>query len=476
MLTRIRLWLAPPVFENDEEKTRIASVLNAILLVYLVIALLSALFALPASDIGFLVGTLSILVMAGLTFGPLFLMRRGRVRLAAGIFVSTMWILCTGVIFVSGGVFSPMTAGYIVVAIMAALLLGGGAAFTVSGLSIVVSIVAFYLESNGSMPPTLAPASPIFGVSIVIGSIIPATALVYLATRSIQDALAQARSNERTLVERAQEIAVFRALAENAADAILMSTLEGEITYANRAGYEIFGYDHEELEMVGMTTSELVPREEAERANRQTISTTLRKGSWRGEMKYQRKDGSTFDADSAVFVIQDESGGQAALASIIRDITEQKQAEVERERLQQEVIEAQRQTLLELSSPVIPVMDAPDGSGGIIVMPIIGSIDSARARDITRSLLAGIREHKAKVAILDITGMPVVDSGVASHLNRTIQAARLKGARTIITGISEAVAETIVDLGIDWSTTDTLSDLQTGLVVALDSLGFKLKK
>jgi rsbT co-antagonist protein RsbR len=91
-------------------------------------------------------------------------------------------------------------------------------------------------------------------------------------------------------------------------------------------------------------------------------------------------------------------------------------------------------------------------------------------------LLAGIREHHARVVILDITGVPIVDSGVAAHLDKTIQAARLKGARTIITGISDAVAEAVVDLGIDWSGIETLSDLQTGLVVALDSLGFKLSR
>ena len=143
-------------------------------------------------------------------------------------------------------------------------------------------------------------------------------------------------------------------------------------------------------------------------------------------------------------------------------------ATAERERLQQEMIEAQRLALQELSTPIIPVLDR------IVVMPLVGSIDSMRARDITRALLAGIRQHKAKVVILDITGVPLVDSGVADHLNKTIQAARLKGARTIVTGISDAVAETIVDLGIDWGGVETLGDLQTGLITALNSLGIKL--
>ena len=95
--------------------------------------------------------------------------------------------------------------------------------------------------------------------------------------------------------------------------------------------------------------------------------------------------------------------------------------------------------------------------------------------DVASALLAGIREHRAKVVILDITGVPIVDSGVADHLNKTIQAARLKGARTIITGISDAVAETIVDLGIDWSGVETLGDLQTALRVALAKMGLRIR-
>jgi DNA-binding LacI/PurR family transcriptional regulator/anti-anti-sigma regulatory factor len=148
-------------------------------------------------------------------------------------------------------------------------------------------------------------------------------------------------------------------------------------------------------------------------------------------------------------------------ADLEREVAERKRAQEESARLQQEVIEAQKQAIRELSSPIISIMER------IIIVPLIGSIDSQRARDITRRLLGGIREHRAKVVILDITGVSVVDSGVADHLNKTIQAARLKGAQTIITGISDAVAETIVDLGIDWSGIETLADLQTGLRAAL---------
>jgi PAS domain S-box-containing protein len=166
----------------------------------------------------------------------------------------------------------------------------------------------------------------------------------------------------------------------------------------------------------------------------------------------------------------DADGKARRLLGVSVDITDIKQAEEERERLQQEIIEAQRRAIQELSTPVIPIMDR------IIVMPMVGSIDSMRARDITRSLLEGIGKHRAKIVILDVTGVSLMDTGIVNHLNKTIQAARLKGAQTIVTGISDAVAESIVDLGIDWSAITALSDLQTGLVIALERLGLKIDR
>ena len=155
-----------------------------------------------------------------------------------------------------------------------------------------------------------------------------------------------------------------------------------------------------------------------------------------------------------------------------REVEERERAQAESLQLQQEVIKAQELTIQKLLTPIIPIVKTEHGS--IIVMPLVGSIDSMRAREITRALLAGIGNHQAQVVILDITGVSVVDSGVANHLNKTIRAAHLKGARTIVTGISEEIAETIVDLGIDWTGIETLNDLQSGLLAALDSLGFEL--
>ncbi len=186
------------------------------------------------------------------------------------------------------------------------------------------------------------------------------------------------------------------------------------------------------------------------------------------EEQLMRSDGTEIWLRTSKIPLMDAAGQSIGILGVYDDITVSKLAVAERDHLQQQIIEAQRQALAELSTPIIPIMDR------IIVMPLVGAIDTARSRDIMRSLLSGISQYRAQVAILDITGVPVVDSGVADHLNRTIQAARLKGAQTIITGISDAVAETIVDLGIDWGEIETLRDLQTGLVMALERIGVRL--
>lgn len=172
--------------------------------------------------------------------------------------------------------------------------------------------------------------------------------------------------------------------------------------------------------------------------------------------------------EATVVALELRTDSRKYAACVTRSVTERKRAEKERERLQRQMIEAQQQMLRELSTPIIPLMN------GILIMPLVGSVDSTRAREIMRSLLAGIGRHRAKIVILDITGVPVVDSDVAGHLDKTIQAARLKGARTIITGVSDAVAEAIIDLGIDWSSIETLRDLQTGLLAAMEQMGMRV--
>jgi len=155
-----------------------------------------------------------------------------------------------------------------------------------------------------------------------------------------------------------------------------------------------------------------------------------------------------------------ENGNITKLIGFGVDITDQKKAELEAEE-QRKVIEKQRQTLLDLSAPIIPITD------DIIIMPLIGNIDGERGQIIMRSLLAGISQFSAKTVILDLTGVSIIDTEVAGYLHRSTQAVKLKGAKAIITGITEEIAETIVDLGIDWTQVETWRDLQSGLQTVL---------
>lgn len=126
--------------------------------------------------------------------------------------------------------------------------------------------------------------------------------------------------------------------------------------------------------------------------------------------------------------------------------------------------EAQRrlvETVHELGSPVIPL------STGIIALPLIGAVDEERARQVIGALLHGVAEHRARVAIVDITGVPVVDTAVAEALLRAAQGIRLLGAELVLTGIRAEVAKVLVGLGLDLSSVVTQATLQEGLNYAL---------
>jgi rsbT co-antagonist protein RsbR len=128
----------------------------------------------------------------------------------------------------------------------------------------------------------------------------------------------------------------------------------------------------------------------------------------------------------------------------------------ERER----IIGLQQEAIRELSTPVLQIRDR------LLILPIIGMIDTLRAKQLTESLLHAIRANRAKVAVMDITGVAAVDSKVANHLVQTVAAARLMGAVVIVTGLSADVATALVALGVDLRSITTVGDLQGGLELA----------
>lgn len=130
----------------------------------------------------------------------------------------------------------------------------------------------------------------------------------------------------------------------------------------------------------------------------------------------------------------------------------------------------QQEAIREISTPVLPLRER------LLLLPIIGAIDPPRAQQLTTQLLHSIREHRAKVVVMDITGVPSVDSAVASHLIQTVQAARLMGAAVIVSGLSPEVAYALVRIGVDLSEINTVGSLQDGMEEAERLLGYVLGK
>jgi rsbT co-antagonist protein RsbR len=133
-------------------------------------------------------------------------------------------------------------------------------------------------------------------------------------------------------------------------------------------------------------------------------------------------------------------------------------------------IRLQQEAIQELSTPVLQVRDR------LLILPIIGAIDSLRARQLTEQLLRSIRSSRARVVVIDITGVPLVDSSVANHLVQTVEASRLMGATVIVTGLSADIAQTLVTIGVDLSRLRTAGDLQGGIEEAERLLGYKVTR
>jgi rsbT co-antagonist protein RsbR len=136
----------------------------------------------------------------------------------------------------------------------------------------------------------------------------------------------------------------------------------------------------------------------------------------------------------------------------------------ERER----VIREQQEAIRELSTPVLPVRER------LLILPVIGTVDPLRARQLTEQLLRGIRTNRARVVVMDITGVPAMDQTVANHLVLTVEASRLLGATVIVTGLSPELAQTLVNIGVDLSKMNTVGDLQGGIEEAERLLGYKV--
>jgi PAS domain S-box-containing protein len=189
----------------------------------------------------------------------------------------------------------------------------------------------------------------------------------------------------------------------------------------------------------------------------QEMAAAARVGRFESEGWRVRKDGSVFWSSIILSPIRDTVGELIGFVKVARDLTERRE--------QDQLLARQRDEILELSTPVIQVWDK------VLVLPIIGTLDSVRASRLTEGLLQRIAEHQAEVIILDVSGVPAIDTTVAQHLLKTVQAARLMGSVSILSGVRPETAQSIVHLGIDLGGMHSRNTLRDALQLALRLLG-----
>lgn len=161
------------------------------------------------------------------------------------------------------------------------------------------------------------------------------------------------------------------------------------------------------------------------------------------------------------YPLRDVQGRVAFVCSIAMDITERKRAEEEALGLQEKMLAVKDATLRALSTPLLPI------AKGVIVLPLVGTVDGQRASAVLETLLQGIAEHQAERVIIDVTGVPEVDADVANALLQTARAVRLLGAEVVLTGLQAGIARTLVDLGADLGDIRTLATLESGISLSL---------
>ncbi|MDY6836106.1 MAG: PAS domain S-box protein [Chloroflexota bacterium] len=260
----------------------------------------------------------------------------------------------------------------------------------------------------------------------------------------------------------------FKRMLENMQDGYFRTDEFGNVSMANPRAAELVGVDWLD-DLVGTNVTEVMSSEEAS-----TLMELMKqKGAVRRfEFEAHRKDGSTIPLEFNAQLVVDENGDVVGFEGLARDIIERRRVEQELKESQEklrELVHKLKFSQEELSTPVIQVWDH------VLVLPLMGVIDSHRARKVMDSLLPKIGETQTEVLVLDVTGVAAMDAPVTNQLVRTVQACRLLGTECVLTGITPDVAQSLIRRGIDMRDIITRRDLQDGLKWALSRMGYEFR-
>ena len=242
--------------------------------------------------------------------------------------------------------------------------------------------------------------------------------------------------------------------------AIIFLDSEGLVLTWNSAAQRLKGWNADEI--IGQHFSRFYPPEDiAKGKTEMELVTAAKNGRFEDEGWRVRKDGTRFWANVVITALRDKEGTLKGFGKVTRDLTERRATE--------ERIKKQAQEILEMATvPIVQVWE------GVVLVPLIGTLDSQRTQQLMERLLERITETSSPVAVLDITGVPTIDTQTAQHLIETISAVRLLGSDVILTGVRPIIAQTLVHLGIDLSTVITRSSLAAGLRMALNNLNLSV--
>lgn len=243
---------------------------------------------------------------------------------------------------------------------------------------------------------------------------------------------------------------------------IYVKTGDGRYIFCNKAWSSFTGLDRDSV--VGKTVFDVYPRDFAAALDAGDKRIIADKAPTTFDDTFPFTHGDSKILRSIKAPVYDESGELRLIVGMAHDITEQKRAEEALAKSRTELTTTREnlmRTIRELSTPVLPIHD------GVLVVPLVGHLDSQRSAQFTDTLLLAIQQHRAETVIIDITGVDLVDTAVANHLLQAMRAAALLGTECVLVGIAPQIARTLVQIGVDFGALTTRRDLQAGIAYAL---------